>query len=169
MKRSLVLALAAIFGGCMWPSGGEDMRPSQRAYVAHTMSLADLRTSVKVTGAQSLKSPGKIYVLGDYLYINEKSKGVHIFNNADPRNPKNLSFVTVPGSTDIAAKGSALYVDNAIDLVTLDVSDPAKPRLADRVQNALPPIAPTDGPLLYGNFNPNTEVVIEWKDTLIYQ
>ena len=140
-----------------------------RVYIAETMKLSDLRSSVKVSGPTALADPGKIYVLGNYLFVNEKRRGVHIYDNTDPRSPKNLSFITVPGSTDMAAKGNALYIDNAIDLITIDITDPASPKVAGRIQNALPPIAPNDRELIYGDFDPNTDVVINWKDTTIFR
>jgi hypothetical protein len=162
-----MLALAAL-AGCMW-SGNADEGYPVRVYVAETMKLSDLRSSVKVTGPTQLQSPGKIYVLGNFLFVNELRKGVHIYDNTDPQNPKNLSFVAVPGSTDMAAKGNALYIDNAIDLVTLDITNEGAPTIAGRIENALPSIAPTDRELIYGDFNPNTDVIINWKDTTIYR
>jgi hypothetical protein len=167
MKPILSISLTVIFAGCLMQTN-DNWRYGRQAYVAQTMSLAELRSSVKVTGAQKLKNPGKIYALSNYLFVNEKRKGVHIFDNTDPRNPKNLAFVSVPGSTDMAARANALYVDNAIDLVTINISDAAHPTIASRVQNALPPIAPSGGALIYNHFDPNTEVVIDWKDTTIY-
>jgi hypothetical protein len=44
----------------------------------------------------------------------------------------------VPGNIDFAAKGNYLIVDNYIDLLTFDISNPASIQLVNRKENALP-------------------------------
>jgi hypothetical protein len=87
--------------------------------------------------ALPLKEPGKIYLFNSFLFINEKGKGVHIIDNADPKNPNNLSFISIPGNYDIAVKGKWLYADNATDLVVFDISNPKEPKMTKRVANAI--------------------------------
>lgn len=94
--------------------------------------------AISVTNSEPLRSPGKIYVLDRYLFINEMGKGVHIIDNADPKNPKNLSFISILGNYDIAAKGTWLYADNAKDLLVFDISSPTEPRLTKRIPDAIP-------------------------------
>jgi hypothetical protein len=102
------------------------------------MLRADLKNAVKVVPAQTLKSPGKIYVRGNYLFINEINKGVHIVDNANPAAPRFLSFIEIPGNLDMAVKGNILYADNYIDLVALDISNPQDVKLVNRVENIFP-------------------------------
>ncbi|HEV7350038.1 hypothetical protein [Telluribacter sp.] len=88
--------------------------------------------------ARALKKPGKIYLLGSFLFINEMGAGVHIINNSDPKNPENLAFVSIPANYDIAVKGNWLYADNGTDLVVFDISNPREVRLARRIEKAIP-------------------------------
>lgn len=99
---------------------------------------AQIRQEVKSEAPRELKNPGKIYVFGDYLLINELNEGIHVFNNKDPRNPVNLSFINIPGNVDMAVRNNMLYADRFIDLVTLDISNPAQPTVTNIVQNAFP-------------------------------
>ncbi|MCF0041966.1 hypothetical protein [Dyadobacter fanqingshengii] len=93
---------------------------------------------IEVIGAQPLSKPGKIYVLEPYLFINEAGQGIHIVDNSDPKNPKNISFISVAGNYDMAAKGKFLYADNLTNLVVFDISDPKAPKLTKKVPNAIP-------------------------------
>jgi hypothetical protein len=102
------------------------------------MLRADLQNAVKVAPAKTLKEPGKIYVRGHYLFINEINKGVHIVDNSNPSSPRFLSFIDIPGNMDMAVKGNILYADNYIDLVAIDISNPLDVRLVNRVENIFP-------------------------------
>jgi hypothetical protein len=84
---------------------------------------------------QELKNPGKIYVYGSYLFVNELYEGVHIFDNSNPESPVNLAFLRIPGNVDIAVKSNILYADNFIDLLSFDITEPANPRFIDRQEN----------------------------------
>ncbi len=93
-----------------------------------------LAKSIGSVAPQELKVPGKIYVYGDFLLISEIKKGIHVIDNSDPKNPKNLSFITVPGVLDIAVKDDILYVDNYTDLVSLSIADPRNIKEVGRKQ-----------------------------------
>lgn len=79
--------------------------------------------SILFTDPQPVKQPGKIYTISTYLLINEKHKGIHVFNNADPSDPIPLGFLKILGNTEIAIRGNVLYVDHVTDLVALNISD----------------------------------------------
>lgn len=102
------------------------------------MQRAELNQSIKVTAPQALKVPGKIYVKGQYLFINEVDEGIHILDNSNPAAPRKISFIQIPGNRDLAVKGNILYADNYIDLVALDISDPRDVSLINRVENLFP-------------------------------
>jgi len=86
------------------------------------MSFAELRSSVKLNASKDLKNPGKIYVKGNYLYINEKNKGMHIIDNSTPSAPVKKGFISIPGNFDISIKGDTLYADSYTDLVAIELS-----------------------------------------------
>ena len=61
---------------------------------------------------------------GNYIFLNEVNKGVHIIDNSNPAKPSIKAFINIPGNVDIAVKGSTLYADLFADLVVVDISNP---------------------------------------------
>lgn len=102
------------------------------------MSYDELRSSVNTLPAQPLKKPGKIYLKGNYIFVSEVNKGIHVIDNTNPSSPVQVSFINIPGNVDIAAKGNVLYADSYIDLLAIDITNPAQPHLLNRIENALP-------------------------------
>lgn len=100
-------------------------------------SMASLRT-VNIQPAKALTSNGKIFVKGNYIFMNEVDKGFHIIDNTNPTNPQRIAFVSIPGNMDMIAKGNFLLVDNYVDLLTFNISNPANIQLVKRTENALP-------------------------------
>lgn len=99
-------------------------------------TLAEIRVDPTVEPARELKNPGKIYLYGNLILINEKGEGVHVIDNANPSAPAKLAFISIPGNIDIAMSGNTLYADNYIDLLAIDVSNIQNAHLQKRVQNA---------------------------------
>lgn len=106
-----------------------------RAAIPSTIGIESLKNSIKQTTASELKNPAKIYVFGQYLLISEAKKGIHIIDNTDPKNPKNLTFLSIPGVLDMAVKDNVLYADNYTDLVSFDISDINKIKEIGRLKN----------------------------------
>ncbi len=102
------------------------------AYEPIYMQYSDFRLPVTAESPRELKNPGKIYVKTPYLFVNEINEGIHIFNNSDPANPQNISFIPIPGNVDMAVKGNVLYADNYTDLLSLDISNPENVTLLNR-------------------------------------
>jgi hypothetical protein len=100
-------------------------------------SAGEVRSSFASMDPRSLENPGKIYRKDHYLFISERGKGIHIFDNNDKTNPAPLSFLNIPGSFDVAVKGDIMYVDSFVDLVVLDISDPVQVKLIQRIENVL--------------------------------
>ncbi len=84
---------------------------------------------------QKLVNPGKIYLKDNFLIINEKEKGIHLFDNTNPKNPINIGFLEILGNMDIAIKGSTLYADSGENLLCFDVSDFKNIKLVSTVSN----------------------------------
>ncbi len=72
------------------------------------MSYEDLREAVDYSSARDLEKPGKIYFKDGYIFVNENAKGIHIIDNKNPRDPKNIGFIEIPGNVDMAIKGNIL-------------------------------------------------------------
>ncbi len=140
-----------------------DQTVTYKMYEPVYMSFEELRSSVKSEPAQALKKPGKIYMKGNYIFVNEVDKGIHIIDNSNPSSPQNISFIKIPGNMDIAAVGNTLYADSYIDLLSLDISNPLNVTVTKRVENALPDRIYTNG--YYAE--PGKGVVIEWLEKMV--
>lgn len=86
--------------------------------------LSTLRAGVKSLPAQALQEPGKIFVKGNFVFVNEKNKGIHVIDNSNPAQPVKKSFIAIPGNIDLYASGNFLYADLYCDLAALDISNP---------------------------------------------
>jgi hypothetical protein len=93
---------------------------------------------ITVSAARAMEQTGKIYARGQWVFVNELNKGIHIINNTDTRNPQKVAFLSIPGNVDMAVKGNMLYADNYTDLVVINIADPHNPVVANRIANALP-------------------------------
>lgn len=80
-------------------------------------------TPVTLTSPRSILNPGKIYIYGEYLLVNEINEGIHVFDNSDAAAPEAIGFLDLPGNTDMAIKDGLLYADYMGYLVSLTVSD----------------------------------------------
>lgn len=126
--------------GCPMP---DDPMPTS-AYQPILMSRAQLENSIALKDARIISNPGKLYHYGDYILINELFEGVHIIDNKDPASPLTVGFIQVPGNVDFAVKDNIVYVDNAVDLVALDISTPGAVQVTKRIRNRFPALLPPD-------------------------
>lgn len=132
------------------------------SYTYHTMmpvyyEMSDIRArTITTEPAKPLDNPGKIYIYGDYLFINEPTKGIHVLNNEDPANPINLSFIPIAGNVDMAVNGNILYADNYVDLLAFDISKIANIQLIKRVEDVFTHM-----------YYHQTGEIITFKDTVI--
>ena len=110
-----------------------------RTYMARVpfyISVAELRSQGNIVQApQELSVPGKIYIYGDYLFISEVNKGIHVVDNTNPANPRFISFINIAGNADMAVNSNMLYADNYVDLIVFDISNLAKISPVKRVEN----------------------------------
>jgi len=130
-----LIGFSAIFSSC------KDTYTETRTYIANVpvyMSYDELRTSVAVTAPSAIETMGIIYIKDQYLFVNEKFEGIHIFDNSDPANPVNLSFIKIPGNVDLTIKGNYLYADNYIDLVVFDITNISNATETYRLENIFP-------------------------------
>lgn len=106
-----------------------------------------------------LVTPGKIYCKGDFIFINEKYKGIHIIDNSNPKLPRQVGFINAPGCLDLAIKGNMLYLDNAVDLVAFDLSSKT---VTERIKNVFPePMSPAND--YYHSNLPANMILVGWR------
>ena len=129
-------------------------------------TTAQVKANIKSNPATEIKNPGKIFILGNYIFLNEIDKGIHIIDNSNPSSPRNAAFIDIPGNLDLAVKGNSLYADLYTDLVTIDISNPLNAIVKKYNEGVFPGRA-------YGNgfFADNTKVIIDWikRDTNIVE
>ncbi len=135
--------------------------------------LTRFRESVKSQPALQVSNPGKITVDGKYIFLSEPFVGIHVIDNSDSHNPKNVSFINIPGNEDMAIKGNTLYADCYGDLVSFDISDPLNAVAKNFTINVFPDhsiyglgVAYTAGVV----FNPDSvNVIVGWstRDTTV--
>ena len=126
-------------------SGCKDNTYEEITYKANVpvyMGLDEFRGAVKRTSPVALQNTGKIYFKDNYLFVNEYHKGVHVINNSNPSAPEMVAFIEIPGNVDIAIRHNILFADSFIDLVAIDITDPANPVEVDRVEDAFPNVLP---------------------------
>jgi hypothetical protein len=127
-----------------------------------------LENSVEMQEPAKLVKPGKIYIKDNYIYINEKYRGVHIINNSDPSNPVKEGFLRIPGCIDIAMKENILYADNAVDLIAFDLSGPSAIAVTKRITSVFPEHTPPGYARVPWNFSPGNRpantIIVEWEE-----
>ena len=101
-------------------------------------TAAQVRANIKSSTAQPVERPGKIFVKGSYIFLNEVDKGIHIIDNSNPAQPQNVTFINIPGNVDIAVKGNTLYADLYTDLVAIDITNPKNVVLKKVVEGVFP-------------------------------
>lgn len=132
-----------------------------KTYEPVYISKEDLRASIKSLPPQPLKQPGKIYLYGKYLFVNELNKGIHIIDNTNPSAPQKVAFINIPGNIDMAVYGDVLYADSYIDLVALNIANPSTAVEVGRVEGAIP-----DRTIQGFYYDPQKGVVTEWKEVM---
>jgi hypothetical protein len=163
MKKLLVLFSFLALQAC----GPEENTVEMTAYTPILMKRADLAQSIKVLPAREIKEAGKIYIYQNLLYINDKFRGIHVFDNSDPTNPTAIGFISIPGNLDVAIKNGMMYADNSVDLVAFTY-DGQNVVLADRKQNVFPEIVPPDFGAIPSEYlpenRPENTVIIRWEE-----
>ncbi|MEI6185453.1 MAG: hypothetical protein WCP65_07985, partial [Bacteroidota bacterium] len=128
MKQRIALTtIAAIilaFSACM----KDTATMHYKLYQPIKESMTDIRNKIAVQASQDIVTPGKIAVIGNYLFVTEQSSGIHIINNSNPAAPVNESFIVIPGNQDVSVRGNYLYADCYTDLMVFDISNKSMPK-----------------------------------------
>jgi hypothetical protein len=130
------------------------------------MSLSEFKNGVAIIAPVPVQVSGKIYAYNDYIFINDKSKGVHVVDNSNPAFPKKIAFIKIPGNVDISVKGNYLFADSLTDLVVLDISDMTNIHEVNRLENVLNGyvIWPFDADIIESdNIDYQTEMIVGWE------
>lgn len=135
-------------------------------YVPVYKTNEEVRANIKNQPGREMERPGKLFIKGHYIFLNEVDKGIHVIDNSDASNPRNISFIEIPGNVDLAVKGNILYADMYTDLVTIDISNPENVSLKKVLEGVFP------FRYYHSSFAlDSTKVIAEWvhRDTTIIQ
>ncbi len=153
--------ILSLFVGLVFMSCSDECTQTRTYLVTVQQSIpfTSLKTSVVSSAPRNLETPGKIYVYNQYLLIGEAKKGIHIVDNSNPRSPKNISFVAIPGVIDFAVKDNVLFADNYTDLVSLSLADPTNIKEIGRKEHVFK-YGTWNG--LTWQYNKNTNAIVDY-------
>jgi hypothetical protein len=166
MKKSIIFRLRffflliPVFSSCLKDKTFHTYSYFEPVY----RTTAEVRANIKSNPVREVTQPGKIYIRGSYIFLNEIDRGIHIIDNSNPSSPKKVAFVDIPGNIDMAVKGNTLYADAYTDLVVLDISNPLQISLKKVIEDVFP--------FRYYNgyrLQDTSKVVVDWikKDTTL--
>lgn len=167
--KKLRLYFLAVFLLSMASCDPRNFQPLYTVYTPIIMERESLERSISFHTPVPIADPAKIYYKDHFIFISERYKGVHVIDNADPQNPVNKGYIEVAGGVDMAIKSNTLYVDNAVDLVAIDLSKIASSKIevTKRVKDNFPELSPPDGlsvPSKYLKANrPVNTVIVGWE------
>lgn len=134
-----VLTFTVVLNSCWTPRQDDDVEPTQNNYTPVIISRTELENSVQALPPQNIIQSGKIYIKDNYMFINEVNKGFHVYNYDNPQNPIKIGFIQIPGATDLAIRNNIIYINQAVDLVTLSYNDNNNTiSVTDRNRNVFP-------------------------------
>ncbi len=136
MVRKFFFAIGLFLMGVSMLSCTKDKCEKKITYIKKDpiyKDISEIRSKVGVQPDKTLQDPGKIYYRTDqYLFVNERLKGIHIFDNSDPKNPQKIGYINIPGNTDMAIRRDVLYANSFVDLYAIDISDPSNVSIIKR-------------------------------------
>jgi hypothetical protein len=135
-----------------------------KVYTPVYRTTQEVRDALKSDAPQPVSLPGKMYLFGNYIFLNEQNRGIHIIDNSNPSSPINKAFIHIPGNLDLAVKGNTLYADCYTDLFSIDITNINSVSL----KNYLPDFFP-ERRYAYGNTSSNGKVIVDWqaRDTIM--
>lgn len=151
----LMLLATVLFSSCRDEVLETITYKTQIAYLTTTDSVRAMEVASQ--RPRDLETPGRIYIYGDYLFINDVKRGIHVVDNSNPASPVFLNFINIPGNEDLAVYNDILYADSYVDLLAFDISNPKQVKFKNRVNDVF-------GKYYY---NRNTNVIVAYKDTVI--
>lgn len=155
----IIISLQSCFYGA--GAGGDDSFPEpQSAYKAIFMDRTEFVNSIKLEDAKSNNNVGKIYIYSNLIFVNEKNKGFHIYDNSNPANPIAINYINAPGGTDMIIKNNSIYINQATDLIAITLNTSTQNlELTKRIENVFPELLSPDG---FYESTPSGKVLIEW-------
>lgn len=137
MKKIVLILLVVSFALVSCEKNNESEYDDYLIATPIMMDIAEFRSSIDILPPQPIDESGKIYAYKDYIFVNDKYRGVHVIDNTDPENPTKISFIEIAGNVDISIKDDILYADSIMDLLIFDISDISNITEVKRLENVL--------------------------------
>ena len=155
-----IAIIATILSSCFKDTGTK----TYKLYTPIYQTTQQVRASIKNDAPQPITSIGKMVLLGNYIFLNEPQKGIHIINNTNPERPINAAFITIPGNENLAIKDNMLYADCYTDLIAIDISNPQIVAPKGFVNNLFP-----ERRYINGYYVDSGKVITSWsvRDTTV--
>ena len=153
--RILTILLLLCFTRCSLPDS-DYIDP----YKPKIMERSVMESSVKMLPSQNIIRSGKIYIKDNFMFINDVNIGFHIYNYSNPENPIKIGFIQTYGATDLAVRDNFIYINQAVDLVTLQYNVNSNTiTVSHRNRNVFPQKQSPNGTIANTTEN---QIVIDW-------
>jgi hypothetical protein len=168
MKSPLILStilFLSLFYSCSEKDDDEGLYAEYLVARPITITHDEFENGVELVAPVPVKESGKIYAYGDYIFVNDRYRGVHIIDNRDPTVPEKVGFIKIAGNVDISVKDNYLYADSLTDIIVLDISDIGNIHVVNRLFNVLGDniVWPADADIFeYGEVDFEQEIILGW-------
>lgn len=164
MRRIVIVIsfflVQSLFQSCCWTGDCNEIPEPISSFKPIIMDRTAFESSVKLLPSQNLVKSGKIYIKDDLMLLNDVNKGFHVYNYSNPENPVKIAFIEIPGATDVAIRNSTIYINQAVDLVTLNYNSNTNTlTVLSRNRNIFPQKRSPDG--FVGNYAEN-QIIVNW-------
>ena len=159
-----VIGIVLLFSGC-YKDNNVRLTKTYTIYSPVYKSKEAVLAAINGASSEAIEHAGKIYIEGNFIYLNEVNKGIHIIDNSNPSHPVQTAFLSIPGNLDIAIKGNILYADMYSDLLALDITDPHHAKITSTLNNFFIGRAYVNGFAA----NMDDKIAVDWnqKDTTV--
>lgn len=121
---------------------------------------------IKSNAPQPYTQLGKIVTTGDYIYLNEINKGIHVVNNSQPNDPVKEYYWSIPGNKEFTLVDGVLYADNGKHLLVIDISKPDAIVLVKVIKDQYDPGLLEEYPRNYQGwfecYDPSKGIIFDW-------
>lgn len=159
--KILLLVFCILFTSCFYNRGepGLGGDPFFYTYDPVVLTRAEFENSIQILEPMPVIESSKIYVISNYIFINDKRTGFHIFDNTNPSNPVKKKFLKIPGATDVAIRDGVLFINQATDLVVLSINfNSLEIKVDKRLKDVFPEVMSPEGEVFYED----GKVVVNW-------
>lgn len=155
-KAAIALSIIAVglFAACIKDSGTQTIK----VYTPILESMSSLKAKIKSEGPRPIKNAGKLFVLGNNVYVNEMGKGIHVIDNTNPNSPVARGFIVIPGNLDVAVKNNILYADCYSNMFAIDISNTNKVTVVNELDDVF-----SDRRFIRGFTVPKGYALVDWQ------